>query len=299
MRFLSDAGFKVDSISSGASVAKTVVSVDANGNLYQTATSSSSVAANRLSVDLSAATIENFRFANATQRYLEKVARSGNRYYEYMKSIFGADIEDAKLNRPIFLQGDKTPVQISEVLQTSASQLEDDQPLGQMAGRAVAVGNDDYLEYVTPDNGFFVELCCVIPRVSYQQGLAPMFTRKVQLDYPLPDFAQLGEEQVKQGELYFTADDTEDERPFGYQSRYYQWKYQRDVVHGEFKDSLDHWTWARKFDTPPVAGKKFLEVDVDYRQFAVPLRNQEHVYTHMFHDIQVCRCLPIFGVPSL
>lgn len=252
-----------------------------------------------LSIDLSAATIENFRFANATQRYLEKVARSGSRYYEYMKSIFGADIEDAKLNRPIYLQGDKTPIQVSEVLQTSASQLEDDQPLGQMAGRAVAVGNDDYLEYVTPDNGFFIELCCVLPRVSYQQGLAQMFTRKVQLDYPIPDYAQLGEEQVETGNLYYSADSSIDSIPFGYQSRYWSWKYNRDVVHGEFKDSLDHWTWSRKFDSRPIAGKKFLEVDVDYRQFAVTQRNTEHVYTHMFHDIQVQRALPIFGVPSL
>lgn len=252
-----------------------------------------------VTVDLSAATIENFRFANATQRFLEKVARTGNRYYEYMLGIFGVDIPDAKLDRPVYLGGDKTPIQVSEVLQTSASELNTSQPLGQMAGRGVAIGSDDYLEYEALENGFFVEVTAIIPRVSYQQGLAPMFTRKVQLDYPIPDYAQLGEEPILQGELYYSADQNEDETVFGFTPRYSQWKYNRDVVHGEFKSSLDHWTFARKFDSAPVAGKKFLEVNPDYRQFAVTDPSQEHVYVTMWHDLQVKRSLPIFGIPSL
>ena len=248
--------------------------------------------------DLSAATIENFRFANATQRYLEKVARSGSRYYEYLKAIFGSDVPSEKLDKPIFLGGDKTPVQVSEVLQTSASQVTDDQPLGQMAGRAIAIGNDDRLEYICPDSGFFIELCAVLPRTNYQQGLSDMFTRKTYLDYPIPDYAQLGEEPVYQRSLWFSADDS-DMDTFGFQSRYWSWKYNRDKTAGQFKDSLSHWTWSRIFDEAPVQGRKFIEVNPDYRQFAVTDKNVEHVYVHMFHDLQVNRSLPVFGMPSI
>lgn len=274
--------------------------IDNNGSYSVTGgitTSSNSVT--NIAVDLSAATIENFRFANALQRLSEKIARSGGRYYEYMRAVYGADIEDAKIDRAIYLGGDKSPIQISEVLQTSASQITDDQPLGQMAGRGISLGNDDRIEYITPDNGFFVEICCALPRTNYQQGLSPMFSRMVRLDFATPDFAQLGEEQVPRKELYYSANETDDERPFGFQSRYYTMKYQRDRTSGSFKDNLAFWTWTRIFDEAPIAGQEFLEVRPDYRQFAVTDKNTEHIYCHMFHDIQVNRCLPVMGVPSL
>lgn len=279
----------------------TIVQVDSNGNVAARLTSSGSLSAENygLVVDLSAATIENFRFANALQKLSEKIARSGGRYYEYMRAVYGADIQDAKIDRAIFLGGDKTPIQISEVLQTSASQVTDDQPLGQMAGRGISIGNDDKIEYITPDNGFFVEIVCALPRTNYQQGLAPMFGRLVRLDFAVPDFAQLGEQQVPQKELWYSANESEDEKPFGYQSRYYDYKYQRDRTSGSFKDNMSYWTWSRIFDEAPVAGKDFLEVRPDYRQFAVIDKNVEHIYCHMFHDIQVNRALPVFGVPSL
>lgn len=250
-------------------------------------------------VDLSAATIENLRFANALQQLRETEARSGGRYYELMKAIFGADIEDAKIDRPVYLGGDKSPIQVSEVLQTSATEVSSDQPLGQMAGRAVSIGSDDYLEYVTPDHGFFIEISVVLQRTNYQQGILPMFTRKVRLDYAIPKFAQLGEQQVPQSELWYSAIDDADKKPFGYQSRYYDMKYQRDRTSGAFKDSLSHWTWSRIFDSAPIAGQKFLEVHPDYRQFAVTDESAEHVYVHMWHDLQVNRSLPIFGLPKL
>lgn len=288
--------------SAGAGVDKYYLMSNSDGSsLYRNDGVSASGAKSlvRLEVDLSAATIENFRFANALQKLSEKIARSGGRYYEYMRAVYGADIQDAKIDRAIFLGGDKTPIQISEVLQTSASQLTDDQPLGQMAGRAVAVGNDDYLEYITPDNGFFIEITCALPRTNYQSGLAPYFSRFVRLDFATPDFAQLGEQPVLQKELWYSADASEDEKPFGYQSRYYDMKYLRDRTSGSFKDSLDFWTWSRKFDEAPVAGQEFLEVRPDYRQFAVTDKSTEHIYVHMWHDLQVNRCLPVFGVPSL
>lgn len=307
VRFLNDSMLKLDrsktaSISasdyrnSGSSIAVSDKGVSISVNTTPT---QGVVTGNPILVDLSAATIENFRFANATQKLLEKIARTGNRYYEYMKAVYGVVIDDAKIDRPIYLGGDKSPIQISEVLQTSASEVTTDQPLGQMAGRGVSVGNDDYIEYITPDNGFFIEICCALPRTNYQQGLAPYFHRFDRLDFAIPDYAQLGEQQVPQRELWYSANESDDETPFGYQSRYYDYKYLRDRTSGSFKDSLAFWTWSRIFDQAPIAGKEFIEVRPDYRQFAVTDKNVEHIYVHMWHDIQVNRCLPVFGTPSL
>lgn len=302
VRFLPDASIKNgDSVSLSSGTPYSQIRITDSGVAYteSTGTLSANVTRESIIVDLSAATIENLRFANALQKLKEREARCGGRYFELMEAIFGARIDDAKIDRPIFLGGDKTPIQVSEVLQTSATEVNTDQPLGQMAGRAVAIGNDDFIEYVTPDHGFFIEICAVLPRTNYQQGLLPMFTRKFRLDYPMPQFAQLGETQVPQSELWYSADENEDKRPFGYQSRYYDSKYQRDRTSGTFKDALAHWTWSRIFDNAPVAGQAFIEVHPDYRQFAVTDKSQEHLYIHMWHDIQVLRALPVFGTPKL
>lgn len=305
VRFLNDARLTINgdsyNVPSGTPYNGSIVVTAGYGLTASAQTSTTGADGTRLNIvaDLSAATIENFRFANATQRLLEKIARSGNRYYEYMRAIYGVVVDDAKVDRPIFLGGDKSPIQISEVLQTSASEVTTDQPLGQMAGRGVSVGNDDFIEYIAPDPGFFIEICCALPRTNYQQGLAPMLHRFDRLDFAIPDYAQLGEQQVPQRELWYTANDSDDETPFGYQSRYYDMKYQRDRTSGSFKDSLSFWTWSRIFDQAPIAGREFLEVRPDYRQFAVTDKNAEHIYVHMWHDIQVNRALPVFGTPKL
>lgn len=302
VRFLPDSRLTVsDSIIDSATILSSEnLRLTDKGLVAVDSSNSGSVSSYRtLDVDLSAATIENLRFASALQSLRETEARSGGRYFELMEAIFGARIDDAKIDRPVYLSGDKSPIQISEVLQTSATQVSDDQPLGQMAGRGVSVASDSFIEYVTPDHGFFIEITAVLPRTNYQSGILPMFRRKVRLDFAIPKFAQLGEQAVPQSELWYCADSSEDDKPLGYQSRYYDMKYLRDRTSGSFKDSLSHWTWSRIFDNAPVIGKRFIEVHPDYRQFAVTNPNDEHVYIHMWHDIQVCRSLPVYGVPTL
>lgn len=250
-----------------------------------------------LSVDLSQATIENFRWANKMQEFLEIKARTGNRYFEMMQGLWGVDIDDAKINRPIYMDGSKTPIEISEVLQTSSTDVATGQPLGDMAGRATAVGGSDYLNWFQKDWAFMLEIITVVPRVSYLRGLDKEWTRKQYLDWPWFKFAQLGEETVDKSELLF--DGTTAERPFGYQSRYYDMKLVNDTVHGEFKDSLDFWHFGRDFDSYPQLGQSFIEVDTPYRQFAVTDKHYHHVWLSVQHDISVHQPLPHLPVPSL
>lgn len=302
VRYLSDANLQLSdlvSIPSGSTyrsikIGNSIDTAYSGSTLSESATSAYSV-----NVDLSAATIENFRWANSMQRYLEAVNRTGGRYFEYMLGIFGESIPDSKINRPIYLNGNRTPVQISEVLQTSMSDISTAQPLGDMAGRGIVVGNDESIDYDVPDFGVYLQLAVVVPRTSYMSGLNPMFTRETYLDFPIPQFAQLGEEYVRTSELWF--DGTQDimNKPFGFQSRYYQWKYKRDEVHSDFLNILDYWHWSRKFNQEPINGREFLEIDPDYRQFAVTDKGFDHFYLYFEHNVEMLRPLPTFGVPTL
>lgn len=252
-----------------------------------------------LFVDLSAATIEAFRIANARQRYEELFARTGGRYVEWQKGVMGANISDLEDERPIYIYGSRNPIQIAQVVQTSSTNVDTDQPLGDLAGRGVYTGKGDYIEFDCPDDGFLMQIICVVPQQSYQSGINPIFTRHNWLDFPIPMFAQLGEEHVKTQTLWFTGQRNEDEKSFGYQSRYWDFKYSRDHVSGQLSEDLDFWTFAREFEDEPVNGREFLEVNVDYRQFAVQDRGVHHVYLSLYCDIQKNHALPVFGIPTL
>lgn len=248
-----------------------------------------------LTVNLESATIENLRWANKMQQFLEIKARTGNRYFEMMQGLWGVSIDDAKINRPIFMDGTKTPIQISEVLQTS--ETSETSALGDMAGRGVASSASKHLHWKQDDYCFIIEISAVVPRLSYMRGLDKMWTRSQYLDWPWFKFAQLGEETVDKREILFNGDN--EERPFGFQSRYYDWKLKLDECHGDFKDTLKYWTFARDFDSVPFLNKQFLEVKPDYRQFAVQSSAAHHVLVNVEHDIEVKQPLPHLPVPAL
>ena len=93
-------------------------------------------------VDLSSATafdVADLRFVVQIQRWLERNARSGARYTEFLRSHFGVSPHDSRLQRPEYIGGMKTPVIVSEVLQTSQSGTT---PQGNMAGHGMSLGSD-------------------------------------------------------------------------------------------------------------------------------------------------------------
>lgn len=303
IRFLSDSKLVVSgdgiAYSSGASYKGGFNEVNGAIGFTSQGSAQSAGTLNEVVVDLSAATIENFRVANVRQRYEELFARTGGRYVEWQQGVMGANISDIEDERPMYIYGSRNPIQIAQVVQTSSTNVDTDQPLGDLAGRGVYQGKGDYIEFDCPDDGILMQIICVVPQQSYQTGIPPIFTRHNWLDYPIPMFAQLGEEHVKVQSIWFNGSRSEDERSFGYQSRYWDWKYSRDQVTGQLQTNLDFWTFSRQFDDEPINGQDFLEVNVDYRQFAVQDRGVHHVYLSLYCDIQKNHALPVFGIPTL
>lgn len=81
-------------------------------------------APNNLQADLSdatAATINQLRTAFAIQKYYEAAGRNGTRYIEYLRGVFGVESSDARLQRSEYLGGKRIPINIDQVLQTSAT----------------------------------------------------------------------------------------------------------------------------------------------------------------------------------
>jgi len=248
----------------------------------------------------SLATINEFREANALQRFLEKLARSGNRYIEYIKSIFGETSSDSRLQRPEYLGGGRAPIVISEVLSTFDNTAGGN-PQGTMSGHGISVGNTNGFTQSFNEHGYVIGLISVLPRTGYQQGLPKHFTRFDQFDFPIPDFAHLGEQEVKNKEVFVDYNEAVDlnEATFGYQSRYSECKFQNSTSHGDFRTSLAFWHMDRLFAVRPGLNGSFIESDPTLRIFAITDPDLDHLWCMVYNDVSAVRPLPYYGTPTL
>lgn len=243
-------------------------------------------------------TINDLRVAARLQEWLEKMARGGSRYTEQLRHMFGVKSSDARLQRPEYLAGGKIPVNISEVLQTSENGAT---PLATMAGHGISAGKINGWSSFCEEHSYILSVMFMRPKTSYSQGIPRMFTKRFdKLDWPWPSFAQLGEQEVYQSELYAKFNTTENNKVFGYQQRYAEMKYIPSSIHGEFKTTLDFWTWGRLFETgAPTLSQAFVHCDPSPRIFNVVDPNSHPCYCVLVNNLSVVRPLPYYGEPTL
>lgn len=253
-------------------------------------------------------TINALRRAVRLQEWLEKNARGGARYVEQILSHFGVVSSDARLQRPEYLGGGRSPVVISEVLQTSEDGTT---PQGNMAGHGMSAGNSQGFRRRFEEHGYVMGILSILPRTAYQDGLKRMFSRASKFDYYWPEFANLGEQEILNKEVAWQGipgtDQEADEGTWGYQSRYAEYKYGCSTVHGDFRDSLSYWAMQRIFQDAAPPGNRllpplnadFVRADPTYRIFAVEDTTVDHFYCQIFHKFDALRPMPYYGTPSL
>lgn len=224
-----------------------------------------------LAVDLSKtvlnASIHDFRLAFQIQKWMERNMRAGTRYIEFLKAHYGVSPRDDRLDRPEYIGGSRSPVVITEVLQTSASDMTDPTPQsvqGGMAGHGISVTNSYCGRYVAKEFGIIMALVSILPRTSYTQGVNRQWLRYSRYDYFTPEFVNLSEQAVYTGELYAngTGDllkGTGDFKPFGFQGRYDEMRINHNVFSGDFRGTLDYWHLGRFFGNAPVLNSDFIE----------------------------------------
>lgn len=243
-------------------------------------------------------TVNAIRRATRLQTVLEKAAVGGARYVEYIKAFFGVTSDDARLQRAEYITGSSMPITFSEVLSTVET---DTVPQANMAGHGVSMGGGKSGHYFAKEHCYIITMMSVLPDTEYMQGLPRMFSRETRFDWPLPELAHIGEQEVLNKELYHeyeTADVPADE-VFGYQSRYCEWKYKNSTVHGELRDTLDFWTMARKFQAYPSLNADFIKADPTHRIFADTDPAGDKLIFQLYNHVSAIRALPYFGTPSL
>lgn len=239
--------------------------------------------------------INDLRRTSALQRFLEKMAVGGARYTEVIKSAFGVESQDMRLQRPEYLGGGRQPIVISEVLNTTGTA---EAPQGDMTGHGISTGSSNSFTYAVKEHGYIMGILSVLPKTGYMQGIPRHFLRKTRTDYYWPDFALLGEQEIQNCELYLTNNATTNAATFGYQQRYAEYKYGRSSVHGDFKTTLAYWHLDRKFSALPTLNETFITYQDDLRIFA-DQSGTDYLWVQLYHDVKARRPMPYFSIPEL
>ena len=263
-----------------------------------------------LNVDLSEGvgiTINQLRRSIALQKWMERNALGGSRYIEQIFAHFGVKSSDARLQRPEFLGGSIQPLSISEVLQTSASTENSD--LGDMAGHGISAGTSKQFRRFFEEHGFVIGIVSIMPTTSYMDGTRRIFRKFDKFDYAFPEFANLGEQTVYGSEIYQYANENAipqrpmNDKVFGYQSRFAEYKYRANTVHGDLRtDAFAPWTLVRSFGQAPVLNSDFVTADWHEEDLAriFPVTDSETQFVlQCFHQFKAIRMLPKHVIPEI
>lgn len=251
------------------------------------------------------ATINQLRQSFQIQRLLERDARGGTRYTEILRAHFGVVSPDSRLQRPEYLGGGSTPVNINPIAQTSATgQTGGSTPQGNLAAMGTMLAHGHGFTYSAVEHGMVIGLVSIRADLTYQQGLQRMWSRKTRYDYYFPAFAHLGEQPVYQKEIYCqgtSADDT----VFGYQERWGEYRYKPSQITGLFRSTaagtLDAWHLSQKFTSAPTLNSTFIQdtPPVDRIVAVGSDANGKQFLFDAFFDIRMARPMPMYSVPGL
>jgi hypothetical protein len=246
-------------------------------------------------LEVGSTTINTLRTAFRIQEWLEKNARGGNRYIEGVLMHFGVRSSDKRMQRPEFIAGVKSPVIVSEVLNTAGV---DSLPQGNMAGHGVGVSDGRVGSMFIEEHGFVIGIVNMRPKSAYQQGIHRQFLRLDPLDYYWPSFAHLGEQGIMNQEIYAYTPTAEG--IFGYIPRYAEYRHLPSRVAGDFMNTLNFWHAGRIFGSQPALNAAFIKmVDDDVARIFAVTDDVDHIYYHILHKIRAVRPMPLFGTPMM
>ena len=259
-----------------------------------------------LIADLSQAdgiSINSLRESFQIQKLLERDARGGTRYPEILMSHFR--VSDPGLlvhQRPIFLGGGHTRVNITPVEQTTD---EITPGAGTFQGNLAAYGTVSATGHgftaSFTEHGHVLGLVNFRADLTYQQGLERYWSRQTRYDFYFPVLSHLGEQVVKNSELFLSGTAVDDD-VFAYMPRYDEYRFKQSQITGIFRSdatgSLDVWHLAQDFASLPALNQAFIEDNppID-RVVAVPA--EPDFLLDVYFKIRAARPLPLYATPGL
>lgn len=253
-----------------------------------------------------AASVNALRLAVQSQRWYEQLARGGNRIDEMTMSMFGVTPKDAGANRAEFLGAKRIRLDVEQVVNSagasSASSVQEG--LGTTGAYSLTNNSDHYFTKSFDTWGTILAVIVVRPNETFHQGRLRRHKRRERFDLYWPSFANLGEMSIEQGELYVTTSESDNEKVFGYQEAWAEYRFEENQLSGEFRNSLKYWTYANDFASAPTLpgylnAKDRITQNVDQTLMVSNSAAGFQFIGDFYFDVTAVRPMPLYSVPGL
>ena len=249
-----------------------------------------------------AATINDIRLAFQTQRLLERDARSGTRYNETILAHYGVVVPDFRIQRPEFLGGGSSRLNITPVAQTTYQGTPTDEDAkGALAGYGTVSGQHGFTKSFV-EHGLVMGLVNARGDITYQNGMERYWRKSTRYDFFYPVLSMIGEQSVLNGEIYWSAG-AADDNVFGYQERYAEYRYKPSRLTGLMRTgvsgTLNAWHLAENFSSLPTLGATFIESNTGGPlDTSIAVSTEPHFIADFYLDMKWARPMPLYGVPG-
>lgn len=251
---------------------------------------------------ITAATINDLRKAIAVQQYYEALARGGSRYREQVQALWNVVISDKTAQIPEYLGGGRYHVNMNQIVQTSGQQTNTDTPIGETGAMSVTPVNESSFTKSFEEHGFVIGVCCVRHNHSYQQGLERFWSRMDRLDYYVPQFANIGEQPVKNKEIMLTGG-ASDEETFGYQEAWADYRMKPNRVSGLMRSNatgtLDFWHYADNYSEVPTLSQEWMAEGKEEIARTLIVQDEPQFFGAIRVANKTTRRMPLYSVPGL
>lgn len=257
------------------------------------------------------ATISDLRYAFQLQKFLEADNRGGTRYREILKQHFNVTSPDASQQIPEFLGGKRIPINISQVLQTSAT--DDVSPQGNTAAYSLTSDRMSAFTKSFTEHGYLFCVGCIRTEHTYGQGYEPMWARFNKFDFYFPEFANISEQPIRNFELFANLNYGEEishgflrqKQIFGYKEPWSEYKFKPNKYSGEFAPwspiSLDVWHYGDDYTSQPYLSSEWIRetrANID-RTLAVNDPNVDQFICDFYFKMDTVRAMPVYSIPGL
>lgn len=250
--------------------------------------------------------INALRYSLAIQRLLEQRARGGTRYVEVIKAQFGVTSPDFRLARSEFLGGGKSYINVSPVanqagVDSTNSVSGSDEPQGMLRGIGAGRITGGFAKSFT-EHGYVLGLIRARGDLTYFQGVERHWLYSSEYDYYTPALAHLGEQTIKNIELYCSNSSATDDAAFGYQERWAELRTKKSEVVGKFNPdvtgALSHWHLAEDFASLPTLNTTFIRDNTPMSRVTT-VDTEPDFIADIWYDYKCARPLPVYSIPSL
>lgn len=213
-----------------------------------------------------AATVNQLRYAFATQRWLERANYGGNNYYAIIGVHFGIQNPMATMQMPQYLGGVEYNINVNQVTNQSGFASGTTTVLGEVGAVSVTARKDDFIfRHSFTEFGFVYILGYTRHFRSYGQGI-PREDLLVDNKYQLlwPEFMNIGDQKTLIAEIFAGSDTPL--QGFGYQEAWAEYKFFHDTVTGLLNPSLPsgalgQWSLADYYSTEPTLSSAWIQED--------------------------------------